>query len=104
MANLYSPHVLYDNYVRGSLPESLALALLPLALFYLRWAAPGTDLRGQPRLADTNGMILAAQSFTLGGPYPASLWAAGHGLRDQVTVLLPVRLTSGPYTWSVSVA
>ncbi len=41
LAYLYSPYLLYDIHVRGSLTESLMLALLPLALLYLRRAARG---------------------------------------------------------------
>ncbi len=41
VAYLYSPYILYDTYIRGSLPESLALALLPLAFLHLRRAARG---------------------------------------------------------------
>ncbi len=41
-AYLYSPFILYDTHIRGSLPELLALALLPLALLYLRQAAHGS--------------------------------------------------------------
>jgi hypothetical protein len=75
-----------------------------VSLCWAAMSAPGADLRAQLRLADANGMILAARSFPLGGPYPTSLWVAGDMLRDQVTVLLPAALTSGSYTWSVSVA
>lgn len=39
VAYLYSPYILYDVYIRGSLTEPLALALLPLALWTLRRAA-----------------------------------------------------------------
>ena len=74
-----------------------------VSLCWAATSAPSADLRGQLRLADTYGMILAAQSFTLGGHYPTSLWKAGDVLRDQVTVLLPAALASGQYTWSVSV-
>jgi hypothetical protein len=72
----------------------------------LCWSATGTlgtDLTGQVRLADASGMILATRSFTLGGSYRASRWAAGDVLRDQVTVLLPAALDTGSYTWSASV-
>lgn len=41
LAYLYSPYLLYDIHVRGSLTESLMLALLPLALLHLRRAARG---------------------------------------------------------------
>lgn len=41
LAYLYSPYLLYDMHVRGSLTESLMLALLPLALLHLRRAARG---------------------------------------------------------------
>ncbi len=75
-----------------------------VSLCWTAQSAPGADLRGQLRLVDANGMILAAQSFILGGHYPTSLWKAGEVLRDQVTVLLPAALVSGQYTWSVSVA
>ena len=38
VAYAYSPYLLYDAHVRGSLPETLALALLPLLFLALRWA------------------------------------------------------------------
>ncbi|HDQ74068.1 MAG TPA: hypothetical protein ENN19_18535 [Chloroflexi bacterium] len=38
LAYVYSPYVLYDALVRGSLQESLALALVPLLFFSLRRA------------------------------------------------------------------
>jgi len=41
LAYLYSPYLLYDIHIRGSLTESLMLALLPLALLHLRRAARG---------------------------------------------------------------
>jgi hypothetical protein len=75
-----------------------------VSLCWVANSALTTDLTGQLRLADTNGMVLAVRSFTLGGSYPASRWAAGDVLRDQVTVLLPARLATGQYTWSASVA
>src|SRR5205823_566795 len=58
VAYLYSPYLLYDNYIRGSLPESLALALLPLALLYLRRA-----VRGDRPAAAWAGLALAAAIF-----------------------------------------
>jgi hypothetical protein len=67
-------------------------------------SAPGADLRAQLRLADANGMLLAAQSFRLGNAYPSSLWQPGDMLLDQVTVLMPAALATGNYAWSVSVA
>jgi len=36
---VYSPYLLYDAHVRGSLPEGLALSLIPLVLLFLRKAA-----------------------------------------------------------------
>lgn len=54
VAYLYSPYLLYDAHIRGSVPESLALALLPLALLHLRRAA-----HGQPRSAVWAGLALA---------------------------------------------
>jgi len=38
LAYVYSPYLLYDAHVRGGLPESQALACLPLLLFTLRRA------------------------------------------------------------------
>ncbi len=38
LAYIYSPYLLYDAHVRGSLPETQALALLPLLLLTLRRA------------------------------------------------------------------
>jgi Dolichyl-phosphate-mannose-protein mannosyltransferase len=58
VAYLYSPYLLYDNYVRGSLPESLALALLPLALLYLRRA-----VRGDRAAVAWAGLALGAAIF-----------------------------------------
>lgn len=44
MAYLYSPYLLYDAHIRGSLPETLALALLPAVLLVVHQVAatPGT--------------------------------------------------------------
>jgi len=58
VAYLYSPYLLYDNYIRGSLPESLALALLPLALLFLRRA-----VHGDRQAAAWAGLALAAAIF-----------------------------------------
>lgn len=58
VAYLYSPYLLYDAHIRGSVPESLALALLPLALLHLRRAA-----HGQLRSALWAGLALAACVF-----------------------------------------
>ncbi|MBL8058368.1 MAG: glycosyltransferase family 39 protein [Anaerolineales bacterium] len=58
-AYVYSPYLLYDAHIRGSLPESLALALLPLALLYLRRAA-----RGDARAAWWAGLALAGCLFS----------------------------------------
>jgi hypothetical protein len=41
VAYLYNPYLLYDIYIRGSLPETLALALLPLIMVSLRRVAHG---------------------------------------------------------------
>jgi len=41
LAYTYSPYLLYDAHVRGGLPESQALALLPLLLLTLRRATLG---------------------------------------------------------------
>lgn len=58
VAYLYSPYLLYDAHIRGSVPESLALALLPLALLHLRRAA-----HGRLRSAVWAGLALAACIF-----------------------------------------
>jgi len=75
-----------------------------VSLCWAALSAPGADLRAQLRLADANGMLLAAQSFRLGNAYPSSLWQPGDVLLDQVTVLMPAALATGNYAWSVSVA
>ncbi|MDW8327396.1 MAG: hypothetical protein RMK99_12575, partial [Anaerolineales bacterium] len=71
VAYLYSPYLLYDAHIRGSVPESLALALLPLALLHLRRAA-----YGQARSAVWAGLALAACIF------------AHHGVTLQVMPFL----------------
>ncbi len=58
VAYLYSPYLLYDAHIRGSAPESLALALLPLALLHLRRAA-----HGQLRSMVWAGLALGACLF-----------------------------------------
>jgi hypothetical protein len=68
VAYLYSPYLLYDAHIRGSVPESLALALLPLALLHLRRAA-----HGRLRSAIWAGLALAACIF------------AHHGVTLQAT-------------------
>jgi hypothetical protein len=57
LAYAYSPYLLYDAHVRGGLPESQALAFLPLLLFTLRRAT----LRG--------GRWLAASALTFGAAF-----------------------------------
>jgi len=39
IAYVYSPYVLYDAHVRGSLPEEVALAFIPLLFLFLKKAA-----------------------------------------------------------------
>ncbi len=77
VAYLYSPYLLYDTHVRGSLPEVLALALLPLAMLHLRRAAHGqrpavvwAGLALAAMLLAHNGVSLQALPFL--GLY--SLW------------------------------
>jgi len=53
LAYVYSPYVLYDAIVRGSLQESLALALIPLLCFTLH------------RAAQRGGYWVIASAFTL---------------------------------------
>jgi hypothetical protein len=55
LAYVYSPFLLYDVHVRGSLPESQALALLPLLCLALR----RTTLHGGRWLA-TSALVFAA--------------------------------------------
>jgi uncharacterized membrane protein len=55
VAYLYSPYLLYDTYTRGSLPENLALALLPLVLLNLRRAAHGDGRAAGPPRRNTAG-------------------------------------------------
>ncbi len=74
-----------------------------VSLCWLAAAAPGADMKGQLRLADPNGRLVATQPFTLGSHYGTSQWRPGDLVRDQVTLLLPAALASGMYTWSVSV-
>ena len=59
VAYLYSPYLLYDAHIRGSLPESLALALLPLALLFLRRAA-----RGHAPSVAWAGLVIGAMLFS----------------------------------------
>jgi hypothetical protein len=77
--------------------------VVTLSLCWQAAAAPGADMQGQLRLADAAGMVLLARTFPLGGSFPASRWAAGDVVRDQVSVLLPAALTTGAYNWSLSV-
>ncbi len=72
VAYAYSPYLLYDAHIRGSLPESLALALLPLALLFLRRAARGQAAAGgwaglaiAGCLLAHNGVSLQAMPFLL---------------------------------------
>ncbi len=62
VAYLYSPYILYDAHIRGSLPESLALAILPLAMLHLRRAAHGPLASSGPawRSAVWAGLSIAA--------------------------------------------
>jgi hypothetical protein len=77
--------------------------VVTLSLCWQATAAPGADQQGQLRLADSTGMVLLARTFPLGGTFPASRWASGDVVRDQVSVLLPAALGSGAYSWSMSV-
>jgi len=66
LAYLYSPYLLYDTYMRGSLPEALALAWLPTALLYLRRAVRGGRRADQLLAALTlAAAILAHQGVML---------------------------------------
>lgn len=73
VAYLYSPYLLYDAHIRGSLPESLALGILPFAMLFLRRAAQG-DRRAAvwagaaiaSVLLAHNGVALQAMPFLLG--------------------------------------
>ncbi len=56
LAYVYSPYLLYDAHVRGSLPECQALALIPLLFFTLRRAT----VRGGRWLAATALVFAAA--------------------------------------------
>lgn len=62
VAYLYNPYLLYDLYTRGSLPESLALALLPLTMLSVRRAA-----HGDRRAAVWAGGLIAAFLFLHNG-------------------------------------
>ncbi len=73
LAYVYSPYLLYDAHVRGSLQENQALALLPLLLFALRRA----HLRG--------GRWLAASAVVF-----AATLLSHHGLTFQT--LIPIAL------------
>lgn len=55
LAYVYSPYFLYDVHVRGSLPETQALALLPLLLWAL-WRS----VRCEGRWLAVSGLIFAA--------------------------------------------
>lgn len=84
VAYAYSPYVLYDVHIRGSVPETLALMLMPLALRHLRRAARD----GSPHsvawaalaiagcLLAHNGVSLQALPF-LGLYGLAEAWQAG---------------------------
>jgi hypothetical protein len=72
VAYVYSPYLLYDTYVRGSLPENLALALLPLALLHVRRASRGewhaaawAALALAAALLSHHGVMLQAMPFIL---------------------------------------
>ena len=64
---------------------------------------PRRDLSAELRLLDRQGLVVARQPFTLGGPYPTSRWELDDVLRDQVAVRLPAALASGDYLWALSV-
>jgi len=72
LAYALSPYLLYDLHTRGSLPENLALALMPLALLNLRRAAHGqrqavgwAALSLGACLLAHNGITLQAMPFIL---------------------------------------
>jgi len=101
VAYLYSPYLLYDAHIRGSVPESLALALLPLALLHLRRAAHG-QLRSMvwaglalgACLFAHHGVTLQAMPFVLAyGVFEA--WQAA-GFKVEGAQLKPGSLFSPP--------
>lgn len=59
VAYAYSPYLLYDTYIRGSLPETQALACLPFVLLGLRHV-----VRGSPRATLPTALALAAAIFS----------------------------------------
>jgi hypothetical protein len=59
IAYLYSPYMLYDAHIRGSLPETLALAFLPLVLLFVRRAAQGQGAAIGWGALTVAGMVLA---------------------------------------------
>lgn len=89
VAYAYSPYLLYDAHIRGSLPESLALALLPLGLLHLRRAAHGrarsvvwAGLALAGCLFAHHGVTLQAMPFVLAyGAFEA--WHGGPEERAQ---------------------
>ncbi|MCC7359900.1 MAG: hypothetical protein IT317_10505 [Anaerolineales bacterium] len=110
VAYLYSPYLLYDVYIRGSLPEALALAWLPWALLALRQAARGEGrpaggwpgaLGGGAALAAAilahQGVMLQALPFV--AAYSLWQWLAGPGRaggwRGLARALTPYALALG---------
>ncbi len=110
LAYLYSPYLLYDTYTRGSLPEVLALAWLPVALLSLRHAAYGrrsavawAGLALAAAILAHHGALLQAMPFLL----LYSLWqwwprrphgaarATLAGWRTLLGALLPYALAVG---------
>src|SRR5262249_40875972 len=97
VAYLYSPYLLYDNYVRGSLPENLALALLPLALLGLRRAA-----RGNRAAAACGGLALGAAIFAHHGVMLQAMPFVGlYALWEHLSCKLQTGSLSKAVDWPV---
>jgi hypothetical protein len=108
-AYLYSPYLLYDTYIRGSLPESLALALLPLMLLYLHRAALGqrralayAAVALAAAVLSHQGVMLQALPFVVfyGG---VEVWTYGRGrflasIRPHLTAYTLALLLSAFFT------
>jgi hypothetical protein len=111
LAYALSPYVLYDLHTRGSLPENLALALMPLALLNLRRAAHGQRLAGAwaalslaASLLAHNGITLQAMPFILAYAGFEALSQSWPAARQWPTAIRQLFFISLPFILAASLS
>ena len=74
-----------------------------LALSWQARAIPRTNYSARLELMAADGQMVAQQTLAPGGEqYPTTRWASGQFIRSQVLAHIPGRLTTGQYTWRLT--